>query len=497
MRSLYITQELAPFFAEGGLGLTSSALPGALGTHCGLRHDIVLPYYPYLMERSGLRTQEVLRFPPWRVGNVQAEGSVHRLVQPFADSDVYLVRSDTWYDRPGMYRDERYIPFADEAERAAYFGWCVAQWLSAGEPRYGFIHGNDWQSGAAMAHLRDRFPALPQLLTIHNGLYRGDFAQSVLPALRLPAQRQRLLSEVSNGRPSLLLAAIQAADVVATCSDGYAAELLAPADDDPVVAALRGIGVSGIPLGVDVGVWDPGAVGRVHTPFDAATVAAGKCSSKRALQSRLALREDVTLPVLGVCSRLVPEKGTDLLLAGLAPLLRAGRLQVVLVGPATDEIREVLSGLADDAPGSLSHVPRFDQDIAWLVYAGSDLTIMPSRSEPGGLNQLIAYRYGTLPLVSPVGGLRDTVVDLLRDPVAGTGFFIPEHTARSVRETVLTALAWMARSPEQFDTVRRRVMGQDWSWAATARRYADVYHRLVAATEGLGTTAPFSSAGVQ
>ncbi|WP_324789445.1 glycogen synthase [Streptomyces sp. H51] len=497
MRSLYVTQELAPFFAEGGLGLTGKALPDALGEHCGLRHDIVLPCYPRLLERSGLRTQEVLRLPARRVGGVRAEGSVHRLVDPPVDSGVYLIRSDAWYDRPGMYRDEHYAPFADEAERAAYFGWCVARWLSATGPRYGLVHGNDWQSGAAMAHLRARFPRLPQLLTVHNGLYRGDLTHCAPATLGLPARRLSLLTEASRGRPSLLLAAVQAADAVATCSSGYAAELVARADEDPVAAALRETEVTGIPFGVDGSCWDPGADGHGHAPFGAGTVAAGKRSGKRALQRRLALREDPALPVLGVCSRLVPEKGTDLLLAGLGPLLRAGRLQLVLVGPATDELRRELSGLAEAAPGLLAHVPRFDQDVAWLLYAGSDLTVMPSRSEPGGLNQLIAYRYGTLPLVSPVGGLRDTVVDLRRDPVAGTGFFIAEHTALSVRETVLAALAWIARSPDDLDTVRRRVMEQDWSWAATARRYAVLYRRLLARAEGPDPDAAVAPAGAR
>ncbi|WP_327004479.1 glycogen/starch synthase [Dactylosporangium sp. NBC_01737] len=469
MRCLFVTQEYAPYFAEGGLGLTSNALPAALAGRHGIEHDLVLPYYPRLVHRLGLRTEAVLELP-------ERAATVHRLLDGTPAGNMYLIRADRWYDRPGIYRDDDYVAFADEAERAAYFGLCVADWVSAtaaGSAAHTLVHGNDWQSGAAMAHLRERFPHLPQLLTIHNGLYRGDLRGRDPVVRGLPDRVARRLRDDSRGRPSLLLAGLFVADAAVTCSPTYADELRAPVDGDPMPEALWRLELSGVLFGVDERLWDPAAPGRSSTVYDATTVEQGKRSNKLALQKRLGLPQDDMLPVVGVCSRLVPEKGSDLLVAALAPLLRAGRLQLVLVGPATADVRRQMRGL----PG-LAHVPGYDQDIAWLTFAGADLTVMPSRVEPGGLNQLIAFRYGTVPVVSPVGGLNDTVADLRRDPDRGTGFVIAEHTVASVRDTVTTALDWMAGDPGRHTELRRRIMADDWSWARTAAHYAAVYSRL-------------------
>ncbi|MFF5185736.1 glycogen/starch synthase [Streptomyces sp. NPDC000345] len=477
MKCLYITQEYAPLFSEGGLGLTSAALPAALDSGHGTHHDLVLPYYPRLVDRLGLQTEEVCVLPERRVTGIRSCATVHRLLGHRHSGDIFLIRADAWYDRPGMYRDEQYRPFADEAARGAFFGWCVAEWAAAEQRGYDLVHGNDWQSGAAMAHLRDRFPGLPQILTIHNGLYTGDLRTDELDALLMPASALQLLRQHAGERPSLLLAALLAADAVVTCSAGYVDDLLRETRGTAVGAVLERMHPTGIVFGVDTGLWDPAAVDRPTCPYDASTVLLGKQLNKQELQKTLELRADDDVPVIGVCSRLVHEKGSDLLLEALEPMLRGERAQLVLVGPADGCLRERLRALLADVPEYLAYVPRFDQEIAWLTYAGSDLTVMPSRVEPCGLNQLIAYRYGTLPVASPVGGLRDTVIDVRVDPVHGGGFLIPEHSVGAVRATVDEALAWLER-PDEPTAVRTRVMRQDWSWARTAGQYAQVYARL-------------------
>jgi starch synthase len=477
MKCLYVTQEYAPFFAEGGLGLTSAALPAALDALHGTHHDLVLPYYTRLLEGSGLRTEQVFALPERQIAGRRSAATVHRLLGHRHSGDVFLLRADPWYDRAGIYRDEEYRPFADEAARGAFFGWCVAEWLALAGRSYSLVHGNDWQSGAALAHLRDRFPSLPQLLTIHNGLYTGALDAEDLLTLGLPSRQAGLLRRHAPERPSLLLAGVLAADAVVTCSRGYARELLDETRGTPLGTALDRARPTGIVFGVDEELWHPGALGRSTHPFDASTADAGKRVNKQALQKRLRLTEDDSVPLIGVCSRLVPEKGSDLLLDALAPLLARGAVQLVLVGPAERGLQTAIHRLAEQAPAHLAYVPRFDQDIAWLTYAGADLTVMPSRVEPCGLNQLIAYRYGTLPVVTPVGGLRDTVTDVRTDPAGGGGFRIPEHTAQSVRATVLDALGWMNR-PGELTKARRRVMAQDWSWARTAGEYASIHTRL-------------------
>ncbi|MEU3771938.1 glycogen/starch synthase [Streptomyces sp. NPDC032472] len=481
MKALYITQEYAPLFAEGGLALTSNALPATLQTRRGITHDLVLPYYPWLIERGGLRTEVVLALPEREVAGVRSDAEVHRLLDHGGTCEIFLLRADAWYDRGGIYRDANYTAFADEGGRAAFFGWCVADWLEATSHDYDLIHGNDWQSGAALAHLRDRFPGLKQVLTIHNALYQGRLQELEPAGLGLPAAQVARLTEHAQGSPSLFLLGLLAADAAVTCSPTYAYELVEEFRGSPVGDALERLHTTGIVFGVDGELWDPAGLDRSTVPYDSAGVDEGKRLNKQALQKHLELTEDDTLPVVGVCSRVVPEKGSDLLIDALAPLLRERRVQLVLVGPSTDELHARLRALSAEAPGLVGYVPQFDQDTAWLVYAGADLTVMPSRIEPCGLNQLIAYGYGTLPIASPVGGLYDTVTDLRTDPDGG-GLVIPEHTAESVRSTVVAALEWMRDEPAELTAVRRRVMAQDWSWAVTAREYAELYTRLTGPT---------------
>lgn len=488
LKCLYITQEYAPLFAEGGLGLTSNALPAALHTHGGVQHDLVLPYYPWLVEPRGLSTEVVCRLPEQEIGGVRSAAEVHRLLRHGGPCEIYLVRADAWYDRHSIYRDADYVPFAEEGGRSVFFGRCVAEWVARTGRAYDVVHGNDWQSGAAMAHLRDRFPRLPQLLTLHNALYQGHLHSPDRTYPELPAPQVARLLERAPNDPSLLLLGLLAADTAVTCSPTYARELLAELAGTPLGETLAERKVSGIVFGVDGDVWDPAAPDRCTIPYGAASADVGKGLNKRALQRRLQLVEDDSLPVIGICSRVVPEKGCDLLLEALARFLINRRVQLALVGPSTHELRGRIHDLDAAAPGMVGYVPKFDQDLAWLVYAGADLTVMPSRTEPCGLNQLIAYRYGTLPLASPVGGLRDTVRDLRTCPDGG-GFLIPEHTAVSVRTTVRDALRWMRDQPGELTAVRRRVMAQDWSWATTARAYADVYARVTGRTTPGGGTA--------
>ncbi|GAA2228062.1 glycogen synthase GlgA [Kitasatospora cystarginea] len=485
---MYITQEYAPLFTEGGLGLTSRALPAALQSERGIRHDLVLPYYPWLVERSGHRVEEVCRLPARSVAGVRAEATVVRLLDHGGPCEVYLVRADRWYARGGLYRDESYVEFPDAVERAAFFGWCVAEWVRRTGIRYDLVHANDWQSGAALAHLAAarRDGQRPRLLmNIHSAVYQGALTGPP-DELGLPEEAVATLLRAP-GEASLLLLGLLSADAAVTCSPAYAAGLAGEFDGTAVGRALADLSLSGIVSGVDPGVWHPGAAGRPTQPFDPAdpeSVEAGKQLNKLRLQHRLGLREDDGIPVLGVCSRLVAEKGTDLLLDGLRPLLRAGRAQLVLVGPAVAELRGACDELVDELPGAVACLPRFDQEVAWLVYAGSDFTVMPSRAEPCGLNQLIAMAYGTLPVVTRVGGLADTVTDIRTAPADGTGFFIPEQTAEAVRQTVMEALDWLRADPDAVAAARGRALAQDWSWSRTAAEFSSLYSQLTEGSTG-------------
>ncbi|MGD3112981.1 glycogen synthase [Streptomyces sp. YGL11-2] len=412
-----------------------------------------------------------------RTGGITATPSVHRLLDHGGPYEVFLLRADGWYDRGGIYRDSAYVEFTDAVDRAAFFGHCVAQWVVGTGRRYDLVHANDWQSGAAVAHLRAaRGDAeLPRLLmNVHSAAYRGELRSP--EASGLPPQWLETLLARADGEPNLLLLGLLAADAATTGSPGYAGELTAELAHTPMGDALAAQEFTGIVAGVDPTVWDPAK--NLPTTFDAASVTAGKRANKIALQERAGLKSDLDVPVVGVCARLVEEKGIDLMLSGLGPLLRDGSAQLVIVGPAEGRYRAALADLISEAPLAVHHTPAFEQGLAWLVYAGADFTVMPSRVEPCGLNQLIAMAYGTMPLVTAVGGLRDTVTDLVAWPESGTGFVIAGHSAAAVRTTAVTAVTWWREQPDAVHAARVRAMTQDWSWARTARHTATLYHAL-------------------
>ncbi|QIY98686.1 glycogen synthase [Streptomyces sp. S1D4-11] len=480
MRCLYLCQELAPYFVEGGLGQAARALPELLHRHHDLDHTLLIPYYPRLVDRQGLRTETVARLSAMTVGGA---ATVERLVDHDGSCEVFLLRSDRWYDREGIYRDGRYVEFPDAAARAAFYGSAAAQWVRGSGRSYDLVHGNDWQSGPALAHLRHLRgrggrPAL--LMNVHNGEYRGDVSPRQAAQLGLPDEFTARLLDKAQGSPSLLLTGLLAADAATTGSPGYARELAEAFAGTALGDALGPLRMEGIVAGVDRKVWDPASPGPLTVPYDGREVTDGKRANKRLLQRRTGLGADPRIPLFAVCARLVPDKGIDLVFAALGPLLTSGRAQLAVVGTGDAEYLKVLADLQDRAPRAVHHTPRFDQELASLVYAGADFTLMPSRVEPCGLNQLIAMAYGTIPLVSAVGGLRDTVTDLRDDPAEGTGFRFAALTSDAVGHTVDHAVRWLAEHPGEVERTRRRAMSHDWSWERTARQTARLYERVVA-----------------
>lgn len=481
MKCLYLCQELAPYFAEGGLGLAARTLPGVLDAEHDLVHDLVLPYYPWLVDHHALGTEHVMRLPAITVAGVTATASVERLACRTTAGGVYLIRADRWYDRAGIYRDGHYAEFEDAVPRAAFFGRCVAEWLALSGRNYDLVHGNDWQSGAAMAQLRSvrgagAAPAL--LMNVHSAEYIGRISPGDVGRLALPEEWQQVVRRHGE-QASLLLLGLLAADAATTGSPTYARELLSATEGSSLGESLAALPLTGIVAGVDAQVWNPAAKGRASRPYTPETVTAGKRENKELLQRRLGLKLNPDVPLFGVCTRLVEQKGVDLLLEAVNPLVRDGAAQLVIVGQGNERFQTALAELSLAVPRGVQHIPYFEQELAWLVYAGSDFTVMPSRVEPCGVNQLIAMSYGTVPLVSSVGGLHDTVTDLLTDPEHGTGFVFPALAAAAVRRTLETAAEWLRGPADRTEAVRRRLMAADWSWSRTGRDTAALYHRVV------------------
>jgi starch synthase len=419
------------------------------------------------------------------IGGRTAAAEIHRALDLDQPCEVLLVRSDEWYDRDGIYRDRRYVEFPDAGVRAAFFGACVDRWLAGQGDRFGLMHGNDWQSGMALFLIRGRTRGFrPRLLfNIHNAQYQGQLPPGELFELGLPRERREQAQRAAAGRPSLMLLALLAADRLVTCSPTYARELPSMLAGTPLSAPLARLALAGIVSGVDPAVWSPDRPGAIARAYDAETVTEGKRANRSLLQEVCGLRADPEVTVYGVCGRLVPEKGIDLVLAAIAPHLRSGRAQLVVMGPGEARYHQEIRCLAQDTPGRVRGFPRFEPDVARLLYAGCDFVLMPSRVEPCGLNQLIALRFGTLPIVAPVGGLNDTVLDL-RHRSSGVGLVLAAPASWALAQGLEFAHAWLHGSPPEVAAARRRAMAQDWTWRRTAGEFRDLYQRLIDPAEG-------------
>jgi len=489
MRCLYVTQELDPYFVEGGLGVTAANLPRALSREYAIPHTVILPYYPRLATSEVADAEELALLGPVSLRQDTWYPTILRMPGTL-DPEILFVRCDEWYSRDGgIYRDPQYVEYRDAVPRALFFGRCVARWIHANPGRYSLLHANDWQSGAAVFTLASRsrmpVPSSPRLLfNVHNGQYRGDLTAEWSGALLSSDGPPPTDNAAWPRQPSLLALGLLKADALATCSPSYATEFICSLTDPLVRDRVREMGITGIVSGVDYTEWGPDhRVTGAHR-YTAATVQAGKRVNKRALQARCGIRIDERLPVASVCSRLVPEKGIDQILDGLAPLVHTERMQLVVVGRGEPRYHRSLDSLARRARGMVHWDPQFTKSFVHLLYAGSDFTLMPSLVEPCGLNQLISMHYGTLPIVHAVGGLNDTVTDLITRPGNGTGFVSRQDGSDGLQAVTQAAIQWLTGSvPAVVQRTRQRAMRADWSWHRTAGQYAALYSRLMSSPE--------------
>ncbi|HZU89779.1 MAG TPA: glycogen synthase GlgA, partial [Stellaceae bacterium] len=366
-------------------------------------------------------------------------------------------------------------------------GW-IAAMLARGADRGWrphILHGHDWHAGLAPAYLaalRDQSePSVPSVFTIHNLAYPGLFPAAAFADLALPPAFFAIDGVEFFGQVSFLKAGLYYADRLTTVSPTYAGEIRTPAFGcgfDGLLRSRAGV-LSGILNGVDPQIWDPRNDGALPQPYGIENAETGKRRAKTALQRRLGLVEQAETPLFGAVSRLAPQKGLDLVLAAL-PALLAGGAQLALLGSGDAALEAGYAEAARTHNGRVGVAFGYDEALAHLIIAGSDVVLVPSRFEPCGLTQLYALRYGSLPLVRRVGGLADTVVDA--DAVAlaedrATGFVFDADTAEALAAAIGRALA-LWRQPALWRQIMRRAMSQDFSWAAAARRYLALYREV-------------------
>jgi len=477
---LIIGSEAVPFAKTGGLADVLGALPLALA-RLGWSVTVALPRY-----RGITGGQPVDRFPV-SVGAYTSDVGFYE--SPLAERVRALL-----IDCPGLFdRDQLYgvegIDYPDNALRFALLVRAALEWAGRAERGPSIVHAHDWQAGLAPVYLRTRYashPVLggtPSVFTIHNLAYQGLFGADWLSHLDLPPDLLTIDRLEYWGRISLLKGGINDADLVTTVSPQYAREAQTKEFGFGFDGILRrrASDFVGILNGIDTDEWDPARDRFLPVPFNVEDVS-GKPASKRALLSRYDLPIDeqaMQRPLIGMISRMVDQKGFDLI-ASIAEALAAFDASWVVLGTGEPRYQDLWTRLAGRHPDRIGARIGFDEGLAHLIEAGADLFLMPSRFEPCGLNQMYSLRYGTVPVVHGVGGLLDTVRDYSPRDARSTGFVFRDYVPAALTGALTRALTVFQDKP-RWGTLQAAGMRQDNSWDRSAREYVRIYERALRA----------------
>jgi len=469
-----VASEATPYAKTGGLADVASALPRALA-RLGHAVDLVVPRY------RGVTAGE--RIARLAVPDVEGIVEADFYAVEVAGARTIFVDRAAYFDREhpyGVGNDD----YPDNAARFAFLARAALVWGAAARERYTVVHAHDWQAGLVPVLLQGRAAAgalrgVPAVFTVHNLAYQGLFDASWLPRLGLGWDLMHVAALEYWGRISFLKGGIVFSRFVTAVSPQYAREIqtreLGFGFDG--ILRSRANDLIGILNGIDYDRWDPARDPYLTVPYDASRLE-GKDAAKRLLLELVGLPagdEDRRRPLVGLISRMVDQKGFDLLaeLAGELPRLEAS---FVLLGTGERRYEDLWRTLAARHPDRIAVRIGFDEALAHRIEAGADLFLMPSRFEPCGLNQMYSLRYGTVPVVRATGGLADTVRDV--DPATGegTGFTFSEASGAALLGALGRALS-VYRDRAAWRRIQAAGMRQDFSWDASARQYAGLYER--------------------
>ncbi len=480
IRALFVASEVAPFAKTGGLADVVAALPAALAAE-DVACRVMVPGYPGVM--AALRDAKLAHD-----FNELFGGAARLIAAKAGPLELLALDAPHLYARSGIY-GEGGADYPDNAFRFAALAYAAS---AVGQGtlenwRPDVVHAHDWQAGLTPAYLHYGVAPRPvTVMTLHNIAFQGKFPKDLLAALSLPDESFAIDGVEYYGDIGYLKAGLQFCDHITTVSPSYAEEITTAEFGMGLEGLLRARAhhLSGILNGVETRVWDPASDPRIPARYDAKTLAT-RAKNKSALQQRLRLVEDENGFLIGVVSRLSWQKGLDLLLEALPALVEEGA-QFALLGAGDKALEESFTLAAKVSSGSLGVAIGYDEDLAHLIQAGADAFAVPSRFEPCGLTQLYALRYGAVPVVSRVGGLADTIIDAnemaLQAGVA-TGVQFSPATSDALRLALLRAKRLYDDKP-LWRRLQMNGMKTDVSWKRPARRYADLYRKLLSSRAG-------------
>ena len=478
MKVLYAASEAVPFCKTGGLADVAGSLPPALAAQ-GVETAVILPLYRRVKERFADR----LTFLCYDYVDLAWRHAYCGLFSLKKDGVTwYFLDNEQYFGRPELYG------CADDGERFGFFSRAVVKMLDHLDFWPDVIHCNDWQTALIPIYLKDdgvreeRYRSVRTVLTIHNIEYQGRYDPYCLGGLfgldRGWVDDGTLLLD---GDLNLLKGAILTADAVNAVSPTYAQELKNPYFAHRMEGILTQCGykLSGVLNGIDMKLYDPAADPRIAANYTAENIS-GKAADKAELQKALGLRPEPETPIIAMVSRLVTHKGLDLIREVMGDIMELP-VQFVLLGSGDAAYEDFFRHAAERWPERMAIRLGYDEALSMAIYAGADLFLMPSRSEPCGLSQMIAMRYGTVPIVRETGGLKDTVqpYEAWRD--AGTGFTFANYSSADMLHVLREAVYLYKDYPDAFARLRRRAMERDFSWNRSAGDYLKIYAAVTGA----------------
>lgn len=478
MKVLYAASEAVPFCKTGGLADVAGSLPPALAAQ-GVETAVILPLYRLVKERFA----DQLTFLCYDYVDLAWRHAYCGLFSLKKDGVTwYFLDNEQYFGRPELYG------CADDGERFGFFSRAVVKMLDHLDFWPDVIHCNDWQTALIPIYLKDdgvredRYRSVRTVLTIHNIEYQGRYDPYCLGGLfgldRGWVDDGTLLLD---GDLNLLKGAILTADAVNAVSPTYAQELKNPYFAHRMEGILTQCGykLSGVLNGIDMKLYDPAADPRIAANYTAENIS-GKAADKAELQKALGLRPEPETPIIAMVSRLVTHKGLDLIREVMGDIMELP-VQFVLLGSGDAAYEDFFRHTAERWPERMAIRLGYDEALSMAIYAGADLFLMPSRSEPCGLSQMIAMRYGTVPIVRETGGLKDTVqpYEAWRD--AGTGFTFANYSSADMLHVLREAAYLYKDYPDAFARLRRRAMERDFSWNRSAGDYLKIYAAVTGA----------------
>lgn len=475
MQIVFASAECAPFVKTGGLGDVAGSLPAAL-VRAGAEVIVMVPKYATIKDEYKAQMEHFADFYVslgWRneycgLEKLERDGVTYM----FVDNERYFAR-----DYP--------YGFFDDGERFAFFSKAITeslQHLPAGF-ECDILHCNDWQTALAPVFLREFYQGLPlydrvkTVFSIHNVAFQGQFSDTVMEDIlgvaHIPAAATQLRCDACS--INYMLGALHYADAITTVSPTYAGEIQTPEFGEGLDGVLRerSYALQGILNGIDVAAFDPATDKRIAANYTVDD-RSGKAVCKAKLQEELGLEVRDDRPLMVMVTRLTRQKGMDLVMYALDRILSGG-VQVAVLGTGDRDYEDGLRYFQDKYPGTMAARIEFDPALSQRMYAAADMFLMPSKFEPCGLSQIIAMRYGTLPIVRETGGLKDTVIPYNEFTGEGTGFSFSNFNGDEMGDAVFRAARLFWDNREAWNKLVTQAMSQDFSWTRSADKYLDLY----------------------